>query len=106
MRHTAVKGVSRIGNRLSVMIHFDGRDHLTLLQEWIEPPTIDELDTALRTMLGRRVWEIGQVDIQPASRETRARSYHSAAAWRVQPGAWPPSRSVLLAPPGNAQGGC
>ena len=36
---------SRIGNRLSVTIHFEGRDHLALLQEWNEPPTIDEVCT-------------------------------------------------------------
>ena len=61
-------GVSRIGNRLSVTIHFDGRDHVTLLHEWTEPPTIDEVHTALRTMLGRRVWEVGELDVQAPRR--------------------------------------
>ena len=60
--------VSRIGNRLSVTIHFEGRDHLTLLQEWNEPPTIDEVHRALRTMIGRRVREVGEVDIQEPRR--------------------------------------
>jgi hypothetical protein len=53
----------RIGDRLSVTIHFDGHDHIVSLQPWAEPPTLAEVHTALRTMARKRVWEVGQVDI-------------------------------------------
>jgi len=31
------------------------------LHEWTEPPTIEAVHVALRTMLGKRIWEVGQV---------------------------------------------
>jgi hypothetical protein len=55
--------VSQIGHHLSVTIKFDGRQHIMLLSKWTEPPTLDEVHSALRTVLGKRVWEVGQVDI-------------------------------------------
>jgi hypothetical protein len=61
-------GVSRIGNRLSVTIQFDGQEHVTFLQEWTEPPTIDQVHAALRKMLGKRVWEVGQADVDDRRR--------------------------------------
>ena len=58
--------VSRIGNRLSVTIQFEGRQHIMLLDEWAAPPTIEEVHDALRTMLGKRVSEVGHADIETA----------------------------------------
>ena len=64
LRETGVlTAVSRIGDRLSVTIEFEGRQHITLLHEWAEPPTVDQVHAALRRALGRRVSEVGEVDV-------------------------------------------
>jgi hypothetical protein len=55
--------VSRIGNRLSVTIQFEGRQHIVLLHEWDEPPTIEQVHAALARAVGRRVSEVGEIDI-------------------------------------------
>ena len=60
--------VSRIGNRLSVTIQFEGRQHIALLHEWAEPPSIDQVHAALRRAVGKRVAEVGAVDIGHSAR--------------------------------------
>ena len=56
--------VLRIGDRLSVTIRFEGRDHVTLLGEWKPPPTVNEVETALRRGVGQTVQAVGLVEIQ------------------------------------------
>ena len=64
VRETGVlSAVSRIGNRLSVTIEFEGRSHVAFLYPWVEPPTIEQVHAALRRAVGRRVSEVGEVDI-------------------------------------------
>jgi len=63
---------ARIGNRLSVTIQLEGRQHTLILDEWPEPPSIEEVHAALRTMLGKRIWEVGQVDIAKARQQDEA----------------------------------
>lgn len=64
LRKTGVlTAVSRIGHRLSVMIEFEGRSHVAFLAPWIEPPTIEQVHAALRRAIGRRVSEVGEVDV-------------------------------------------
>jgi aspartate aminotransferase-like enzyme len=62
--------MSWIGDRLSVIIRFEGRDHVTLLPKWKSPPTVEEVEAALRRGVGQTVQEVSSVEIgasQPAS---------------------------------------
>jgi hypothetical protein len=54
--------VLRIGGRLSVTIQFEGSDHVALLDEWKPPPTIDEVEAALRLGVRQTVQAVGLVD--------------------------------------------
>ena len=54
--------VLRIGDRLSVTIRFEGSDHVALLAEWKPPPTMDEVETALRRGVSQTVQAVGLVD--------------------------------------------
>jgi hypothetical protein len=54
--------VLRIGDRLSVTIRFEDRDHVVLLAAWNPPPTADEVEAALRRGLSRTVQAVGLVE--------------------------------------------
>jgi hypothetical protein len=56
--------VLRIGDRLSVTIRFEGRDHVALLDAWKPPPTMDEVEAALRSGVSQTVQAVGLVDTQ------------------------------------------
>jgi hypothetical protein len=56
--------VLRIGDRLSVTIRFEGREHVAMLGEWKLPPTVDEVEAALRRGVGRTVQAVGVVETQ------------------------------------------
>ena len=65
--------VLRIGGRLSVTIRFEGRDYMALLHEWKPPPTVDEVEAALRRAVGQAVQAVGSVEIgasEPTSSPT------------------------------------
>jgi hypothetical protein len=57
--------VLRIGDRLSVTIRFEGHDHVALLDAWKPPPTLDEVEGALRRGLSQTVRAVGLVDTRP-----------------------------------------
>ena len=44
-----------VGHRLSLTVRFDRQDYVPLLDEWKPPPTIDAVEAALSTMIGKRV---------------------------------------------------
>ena len=54
--------VLRIGDRLSVTIRFESSDHVALLPEWKPPPTVDEVEEALRRGVGQTVQAVGLVE--------------------------------------------
>jgi hypothetical protein len=56
--------VLRIGDRLSVTIRFEARDHVALLDAWKAPPTVDEVEAALRSGVSQTVQAVGLVDTQ------------------------------------------
>jgi hypothetical protein len=56
--------VLRIGDRLSVTIRFESRDHVAMLGEWKPPPTVDEVEAALRRGVGQTVQAVGAVETQ------------------------------------------
>jgi len=58
--------VRRIGHRLSLTVRFDRKDYVALLDEWRPPPTIDALEAALSTMIGKRVGRLGEVEVGSA----------------------------------------
>lgn len=57
--------VLRIGGRLSVTIQFEGSDHVVLPAEWKPPPTMDEVEAALRRAVGQTVQAVSLVDTGP-----------------------------------------
>ena len=42
----------RLGNRLGLAILYLERDYTALLDEWNPPPTVDQVEALLRSMLG------------------------------------------------------
>jgi hypothetical protein len=56
--------VLRIGERLSVTIRFEGGDHVALLDAWKPPPTIDEVEAALRRGVSRTVQAVGLEELR------------------------------------------
>lgn len=61
-REGVLTDVRRIGQRLSVTLRLNHQD-LALLDEWPPPPTIDDVETALRRGLGRSIQDVGEVDV-------------------------------------------
>jgi hypothetical protein len=61
-REGVLTNVLRIGDRLSVTIRLEGRDHVAMLGEWKPPPTVDEVEAALRRGVGQTVQAVGLVD--------------------------------------------
>ena len=57
--------VLRIGDRRSVTIRFEDRDHVALLDAWKPPPTLDEVEGALRRGIRQTVQAVGLVDTRP-----------------------------------------
>jgi hypothetical protein len=54
--------VLRIGDRLSVTIRFEGGDHVALLSDWKPPPTMEEVEAALRRGVSQTVQAVGLVE--------------------------------------------
>jgi hypothetical protein len=55
--------VLSIGNRLSVTIRFQGRDYVTLLDEWKPPPSVEQVLAALMAAVGQSVQQVAGVDV-------------------------------------------
>jgi hypothetical protein len=59
----ALTSVRRIGQRLSLTLRFNHQDHIGLLDEWNPPPTIDDVEAALRRGVERSIQEVGEIDV-------------------------------------------
>ena len=55
--------VRSIGNHLSVTIRFQGRDYVTLLDEWKPPPSVEQVLAALTAAVGQSVQQVAGVDV-------------------------------------------
>jgi hypothetical protein len=55
--------VRRIGDRLSLTVRIKGADHVTLLDEWNAPPSVDAVEVALVRMIGRTILAVGEVEV-------------------------------------------
>jgi hypothetical protein len=55
--------VLSIGNRLSVTIRFQGRDYVTLLDEWQPPPSVEQVLAALMAAVGQSIQQVAGVDV-------------------------------------------
>jgi hypothetical protein len=55
--------VRRIGERLSLTIRLETYEHVVLLDEWVEPPTVNAVERALVRMVGRSILAIGEAEI-------------------------------------------
>jgi hypothetical protein len=62
-REGVLTDVRRIGHRLSLTVRFNRQDYVALLDEWNPPPTIDNVEAALRRVLGRSIQDVGEVDV-------------------------------------------
>jgi hypothetical protein len=57
-----LESVKRIGDRLSLTIKYDGREHMGSLQ-WDTPPSLDNVEKALRSSIGKAIKAIGDLDV-------------------------------------------
>jgi hypothetical protein len=57
-----LKSVNRVGNRLSLAIEYEGREHFGSL-EWDAPPSLDAVEKALRDNIGKPIKTIGDLDV-------------------------------------------
>jgi hypothetical protein len=55
--------VRRIGNRLSLTIRIKADEHVTLLDAWNAPPSVDAVEAALVPMIGRSILAVGEVEV-------------------------------------------
>ena len=56
------RSVRRIGNRLSLSMQYDGREHVGGL-EWDAPPSIDNVEKLLRAHVGEPITAIGELEV-------------------------------------------
>ncbi len=56
------KSVRRIGDRLSLTISYEGRDHSGSL-EWDAPPTLDQVENLLTANVGQTIEVISELDV-------------------------------------------
>jgi len=63
-----------IGNRLSVTVRFQSHDYVTLLEEWMPPPSLERLLAALTAAVGQCIEEVGDVEVgdEPSAAPHRA----------------------------------
>ncbi len=57
-----LKSVKRVGNRLSLAIEYEGREHFGSL-EWDAPPSLDAIEKALRDNIGKPIKTIGDLEV-------------------------------------------
>jgi hypothetical protein len=62
-RNGILTSVLSIGNRLSVTIRFQGRDYVTLLDEWKPPPSVEQVLAALMAAVGQSVQQVAGIDV-------------------------------------------
>src|ERR1700704_1318570 len=62
-RDGILTSVRSIGNHLSVAIRFQGRDYVTLLEEWKPPPSVEQVLAALTAAVGQSVQQVAGVDV-------------------------------------------
>jgi hypothetical protein len=70
--------VTRIGNRLTLTMKYDGRDHMGSL-EWDAPPTLDAVEKVLKANVGKPIKTINDLDVEllappPPGRNSRVRA--------------------------------
>jgi hypothetical protein len=53
-------GVRRMGDRLGLTILYHERDYTGWLDEWNPPPTIDQVEALLMSMLGKSIHALGE----------------------------------------------
>jgi hypothetical protein len=62
-RDGILASVRSIGNHLSVTIRFQGRDYVTLLDEWKPPPSVEQVLAELTAAVGQSVQQVAGVDV-------------------------------------------
>ena len=67
-----------IGNRLSVTVRFQGHDHVTLLEAWTPPPSLERLLAALTAAVGQCIEEVGDVEVGDALADDPSAAPHRA----------------------------
>src|ERR1700730_13184871 len=67
-----------IGNRMSVTVRFQGHDYVTLLEEWMPPPSLERLLAALTAAVGQCIEEVGDVEVGDAHADEPSAAPHRA----------------------------
>ena len=60
--HAVLVGVRRIGDRLSIAVKHDNREHIGIL-EWDPPPAVEVVEAVLRAHLGIEVRMVGDLKV-------------------------------------------
>lgn len=60
--HAVLAGVRRIGNRLTIAVRYDNREHTGSL-EWDQPPAVEAVEAVLRAHLGIEVRMVGDLKV-------------------------------------------
>jgi len=77
-RHGILASARSIGNRLSVTVRFQGHDYVTLLDEWMPPPSLERLLAALTAAVGQCIEEVGDVEVGAAPADDPSVAPHRA----------------------------
>jgi hypothetical protein len=61
-----LRRVQRVGERLSLTMEYDGREHVGSL-EWDAPPVLADVEYALGALIGEEIRAIGEVEVSPST---------------------------------------
>lgn len=61
--NAVLAGVRRIGNRLTIAVRYDNREHTGSL-EWDQPPAVEAVEAVLRAHLGIEVRMVGDLKVE------------------------------------------
>jgi len=55
--------VRRIGNRLSIAIRDNNKEHVAILDPWTPPPSLEEVEAALSHMIGLPILDVKHANL-------------------------------------------
>ena len=61
-QHAVLAGVRRIGDRLTIAVKYDNREHTGSL-EWDPPPAVEAVEAVLRAYLGIEIGMLGDLNV-------------------------------------------
>jgi arylamine N-acetyltransferase len=59
--------VRRIGNRLAITVRDNTDEHVAIVETWIPPPTLEEVEVALSQMIGLTIRDVKNANLRTRS---------------------------------------